>query len=163
MNHLEMLDQLVALVERSALSEIELRHPDGWRIRLTRAAHTDAARRVAPPAPPIRRPQSADAEDLAAPSNEVVADVTSRALLTIKAGIAGTFCARPAPDAPPFVSVGDIVEEGQTVAIVEAMKMLNAVEAEHRGRIVRIVAQDQSTVEAATPLFEMEPLEENHV
>ncbi|MBF5006914.1 acetyl-CoA carboxylase biotin carboxyl carrier protein [Diaphorobacter caeni] len=154
MSHLEMFEPLVALMDRSSLTELELRHADGWRIRLSRAAPSAATPASAAPAVAARPSQPAPAAPSPAPT---------AALVTTKAGIAGIFCARPSPDAPPFVSVGDIVQEGQTLAIIEAMKVLNAVESDRHGRIVRILAQDQSAVDASTPLFELEALEVIHV
>ncbi|WID95217.1 acetyl-CoA carboxylase biotin carboxyl carrier protein subunit [Bosea vestrisii] len=71
----------------------------------------------------------------------------------------GTFFRRPNPDSPPFVEVGDTVAEGQTLAVVEAMKMLNAIECDRAGRIVAIREQDGASVAAGAVLFEIEATE----
>lgn len=76
---------------------------------------------------------------------------------TVRAGLVGTLFLAPAPDQPPFVVPGDVVQEGQPLAIVEAMKMLNAVEADTSGRVVKILVEDGAQVEAGTPLFLIEP------
>ena len=79
------------------------------------------------------------------------------------AGMTGTFYRSPAPSQPTFVSVGDIVEEGQTLAIVEAMKLLNPIEADRAGRVSKILADDGAAVFSETPLFVIEDVEQADV
>ncbi|MCS7484105.1 acetyl-CoA carboxylase biotin carboxyl carrier protein [Umezawaea endophytica] len=74
------------------------------------------------------------------------------------APVVGTFYAAPEPGAAPFVAVGDVVEAGQQVAIVEAMKLMNAVEATMSGRVVRVLASDCQPVEYGQPLLLLEPV-----
>jgi acetyl-CoA carboxylase biotin carboxyl carrier protein len=68
----------------------------------------------------------------------------------------GLFYRSAAPDAPPFVEVGDVVEEGQTVCIIEAMKVFNEINAEWSGRVVAIPAEDGKLVQAGEPLVVLE-------
>lgn len=70
----------------------------------------------------------------------------------------GTFYRRPGPDKEPYVKVGDTVQPGQVVCIIEAMKLFNEIQAEISGRIVRILVEDAQPVEYDQPLFEVEPL-----
>lgn len=70
----------------------------------------------------------------------------------------GTFYRAPSPDAPPFVEVGSIVEKGDTLCLIEAMKMMNEIEAEFRGRVTRVIAGNGQTVEYGEELFFLEPL-----
>ncbi len=70
----------------------------------------------------------------------------------------GTFYRSPSPDAPPFVEAGTVVEKGDTLCIIEAMKMMNEIEAEFRGRVARVVADNGQTVEYGESLFLIEPL-----
>ena len=79
-------------------------------------------------------------------------------LVAIKSPIVGTFYRAPAPDAPPFVEVGDIVKPGQTVCIVEAMKVMNEIEAEVEGKVVDVLVQNAQPVEYGQELFLIEPL-----
>lgn len=65
----------------------------------------------------------------------------------------GTFYASPSPDKPPFVKVGDKVKKGQTICIIEAMKLLNEIESDHDGEIVKILVNNESMVEFGQPLF----------
>ncbi len=74
----------------------------------------------------------------------------------IRSPMVGTFYRAPSPDAPPFVEVGQSVELGQTVCIIEAMKLMNEIEAEHGGKIARICATNGEPVEFGQILFEVE-------
>jgi acetyl-CoA carboxylase biotin carboxyl carrier protein len=69
----------------------------------------------------------------------------------------GVFYRSPAPESPPFVQVGDKVSAGQTVCIIEAMKLMNEIEAEHAGRVVKILVQNGEAVEYGQPLLEIQP------
>ncbi|MFC6087553.1 acetyl-CoA carboxylase biotin carboxyl carrier protein [Sphaerisporangium aureirubrum] len=75
----------------------------------------------------------------------------------IRSPMVGTFYRSREPGAPPFVEVGDLVEPGQQVGIVEAMKLMNAVQAEHRGRVSEITARDGSPVQYEEPLLSLVP------
>lgn len=75
----------------------------------------------------------------------------------VNAPLVGTFYRAPSPDAGPFVEVGDKVEAGQQVAIVEAMKLMNAVTAEQGGRVVEVLVDDATPVEYGQPLFVLAP------
>ncbi|MGC9286936.1 MAG: acetyl-CoA carboxylase biotin carboxyl carrier protein, partial [Hydrogenobaculum sp.] len=70
----------------------------------------------------------------------------------------GTFYRAPSPDAPPFVEVGDIVSPGQTLCIIEALKVMNEIESDIRGRIENILVENGEIVEYGQPLFEISPL-----
>lgn len=75
----------------------------------------------------------------------------------LKSPMAGTFYRNPAPGEPPFVQVGDEVKKGQVVCIIEAMKLMNEIEADKSGTIVEIIAEDAQPVSIGTPLFVIEP------
>ncbi len=77
--------------------------------------------------------------------------------LTVKSPIIGTFYRKPAPEKSDFVKVGDIISEGDTVCIIEAMKLFNEVESEVSGKIVKVLVDDASPVEFDQPLFLVEP------
>jgi acetyl-CoA carboxylase biotin carboxyl carrier protein len=70
----------------------------------------------------------------------------------------GTFYRSPSPEAPPFVEVGDTVKAGQTVCIIEAMKLMNELESEVSGRVVRFLVENGEPVEFGQPLIELEPV-----
>lgn len=77
--------------------------------------------------------------------------------LTIKSPMIGTFYRKPSPDKPLFVNVGDSVKEGQTVCIIEAMKLFNEIESEVSGKIVKVLVDDNAPVEYDQPLFLVDP------
>lgn len=78
----------------------------------------------------------------------------------VTAPMIGTFYVAPAPNEPPFVSPGDLVEEGQTIGIIEAMKIMNEIAADRSGTIVEIVAGDGQTVEYGSPLVRIDSADE---
>jgi acetyl-CoA carboxylase biotin carboxyl carrier protein len=77
--------------------------------------------------------------------------------VTIKSPMIGTFYRSPSPDKVSFVNVGDEVEPGKVVCIIEAMKLFNEIESEVKGRIVKVLVEDASPVEYDQPLFQVEP------
>jgi acetyl-CoA carboxylase biotin carboxyl carrier protein len=85
---------------------------------------------------------------------------TGPELMTVKAPIVGTFYHAPEPGADPFVKVGDLVEAAQTVGIVEAMKLMNPIEAGQAGRVVEILVPDSTAVEFAQPLIALQAVAE---
>lgn len=76
---------------------------------------------------------------------------------TVKSPIVGTFYRAPSPDSDPYVQVGDQVKKGDTICIVEAMKIMNEIESEYEGKVAKILVEDASPVEFDQPLFEIEP------
>lgn len=142
---------LVELFDRSSLTELEY-EGDGFRLRLARngAAQGPATARAGEAPDAARR----DAVAAAAPPPAAAA---SRPMHKVIAGVAGTFFRRPAPDQPPHVEPGDVVSEGQPLGVVEAMKMLNAVEADCSGTIVSIDVEDGAMVSAGDVLMTMAP------
>ena len=104
-----------------------------------------AAAAEAPPAGPVH--------ELAAPVAAPAPAPNSNGTVQVRAPMVGTFYRAPAPGEPPFVEIGDEVEPGQQLAILEARKLMNPLEAEHAGRIVEILAENGSFVEYDQPLF----------
>ena len=82
---------------------------------------------------------------------------SGKGLLEIKSPMVGTFYRSPSPDKPPFIKVGDQIEKGDVVCIVEAMKLFNEIESEISGKIVKILVDDAQPVEYDQPLFLVEP------
>ncbi len=103
---------------------------------------------VSPAGPPTPAPEPGAAEP--------PADSTE-GLFIMKSPIVGTFYSSPSPNAPPFVKVGDTVEAGKVICIIEAMKLMNELEAEVAGRITRIYVESGQPVEYGQSLFAIEP------
>jgi acetyl-CoA carboxylase biotin carboxyl carrier protein len=141
------VDQVVDLAVRYNLAEIEV-EADGTRIRVVRE-HAPAVA----PAPRAEAAATAPLAQAAAAPAESTAH-----LVPVEAPMVGTFYRAPKPDAPPFVSEGDVVKEGQVLCIVEAMKLMNEIEAKTAGRIVKILVDNGQPVEFGQSLFLMEPL-----
>ena len=140
---LAYLERLLDLVARAPIAELELAK-DGWRIRLVKAGRQDGS-------------LARDA-GLARPQNETgAASGPAPASHVVSAGLVGVFYRAPAPGQPPFVSMGDIVTEGQTLGLLEAMKMLSPIEADRSGRITAIVPDEGASVQAGDPLFMLDP------
>ena len=101
--------------------------------------------------------QSQQASSGAGADKSKTPDATSSNYVTIKSPMIGTFYRRPSPDKPIFVEVGDEVNPGKVVCIIEAMKLFNEIESEVKGRIVKVLAEDASPVEYDQPLFLVDP------
>ncbi len=80
-------------------------------------------------------------------------DLPQENLHVIKSPLVGTFYRSPSPGAPPFVEVGDIVSPGQVLCIIEALKVMNEIESDVRGKVVKILVENGETVEYGQPLF----------
>jgi acetyl-CoA carboxylase biotin carboxyl carrier protein len=78
--------------------------------------------------------------------------------LTITSPMVGTFYRSPAPEAKPYVEVGEIIHKGQVVCIIEAMKIMNEIESDVTGRVFKVLVDDRKPVGFGTPLFELEPI-----
>ncbi len=106
---------------------------------------------------PVQAQQPApQPEAPAAAKTEEKTEDTSK-YIEIKSPMIGTFYRKPSPDKPPFVNVGDTVNEGDVVCIIEAMKLFNEIESEVSGKIVKVLVEDNSPVEYDQPLFLVDP------
>jgi acetyl-CoA carboxylase biotin carboxyl carrier protein len=152
MDH-EKLNRLLQTLEGTSVRELEFADGD-WKIKLSRDTYSNRA-------PSAFAIPGTTASSRAEPGPLARDSVAPKHVVT--AGLTGTFFRAPAPDQPPFVSVGDTVQEGQTLAVVEAMKLLNTIEADRAGRIVDIFPDDGASVSPDSALFAIEPLEVAHV
>jgi len=139
---------VVELAVRHNLAELEVEGA-GTRIRIVREHAPGASGPRVEAAPAIAAP-------LQQPAPESVESTAH--LLTVEAPMVGTFYRSPKPDAPPFVTEGDVVKEGQVICIVEAMKLMNEIESKVAGRIVKVVVENGQPVEFGQALFLVDPL-----
>ncbi len=152
MLNFDEIKKLVRLLERSQIHEIEI-YDKGRKIRLAKSsAHNGQMMMSAPPVWAAAGLPAAPAP--AAPAAPVVA--AGRNVRQVKSPMVGTFYAAPSPDADPYVQIGDLVHKGQTLCIVEAMKLMNEIESEFQGRIVEILVENAQPVEFDQPLFTIE-------
>ena len=157
---LGQLERLLAFMSDHGLEEFEYAHGD-LRIRLKKAIPQSAAPPVLalpvgqPAAPQVivaPAPQAAPSAAPQAPAAPVPAAPAADEHI-IKSPIVGTFYAAANPEAAPFVRVGDLVEAGQTVCIIEAMKLMNEIEADIAGEVARVLVENGQPVEYGEPLF----------
>jgi len=158
------LKRLIRLVQRTGIGELEL-NSGGRSVRISASpanGGTLAAGAVwAPPAGLSHAGATGTGGASVAAAGAAAAPTPSEIASTLKpitSPMVGTFYRSPAPDADPFVEVGDVVEVGQTVCIIEAMKLMNEIEAETRGRVARILVENAQPVEFGQKLFLIEPL-----
>ncbi len=146
------IKKLIELLEDSGLSEIEV-HEGEESVRIRRHGAVSAAETQAPAAPPPA-PSPAPAVPKPPAAGETPAQAQKSADgPVLRSPMVGTFYRAPAPDADPFVNVGQHVEVGQTVCIIEAMKMMNQIEADRPGVIEAILVENGAPVEFDQPLF----------
>ncbi|KAL5167185.1 Biotin carboxyl carrier protein of acetyl-CoA carboxylase, chloroplastic [Glycine soja] len=110
-----------------------------------------------PPPVPASTPAPTLARPTPTPTSAPAVKSAKSSLPPLKSPMAGTFYRSPAPGEPSFVKVGDKVKKGQVVCIIEAMKLMNEIEADQSGTIVEIVAEDAKSVSVDTPLFVIQP------
>ncbi|GJG97707.1 acetyl-CoA carboxylase biotin carboxyl carrier protein [Cupriavidus pauculus] len=159
---LKFVETLVSVLERSkALSEIE--YSDGQRHVTLKRASSGTTVSATPFDHPLAEARTLDRIPAAVEHPAAASIAAAPNTHTIVAGMIGTFYRSPAPNQPAFVSVGDSVKEGQTLAIVEAMKLLNPIDADRAGRVSEILVADGTAVGADTPLFVIEDLEASNV
>jgi acetyl-CoA carboxylase biotin carboxyl carrier protein len=155
---LHQVERVLEFMAGHNLEEFEYSQGD-FHIRLKRAVAGRAAAPVYVPAevsaPSVSSPVAAAPS--AAPSETAPAAPPKEELHVIKSPIVGTFYLAPGPDAPPFVKVGDTIQSGQVVCIVEAMKLMNEIEADMGGEIVGILAENGQPVEYGQSLFAIRP------
>lgn len=148
------IEELVRLVEESEISELTVKGPLSS-VKIVKEAQHVVAPVVAAHAPPPAAVPSAPAAE----SDEGTSDDDDRdsGLVPIESPMVGTFYESPSPDSPAYVRQGDHVSNGQVVCIVEAMKLMNEIESEVSGTIVRVAAENAKAVEFGQALFMVEP------
>jgi acetyl-CoA carboxylase biotin carboxyl carrier protein len=152
--NLEELRELITLMRDNGLAEIELERED-FRVRLRRDSGPVDAANYVPAAPPV--PAAAPAPPPAAPTHPGAQASTAASqdqdLHIIPSPIVGTFYRSPSPTADAFVKIGSNVEPDTVVCIIEAMKLMNEIQAEASGEVVKIYVENGQPVEYGQPLF----------
>lgn len=150
---LRKLKTLIDLVSESNVSELEITEAEG-KVRIVKSAPAAAVAQVVAAAPVAA---------VAAPVVQAVADAASAAAAapapaghTVKSPMVGTFYRASSPGAKPFAEIGQAIKEGETICIVEAMKILNEIEADKSGTVTRILGENGQAVEYGQPLFVIE-------
>jgi acetyl-CoA carboxylase biotin carboxyl carrier protein len=162
---LKDIEKLLDVLAGREITEFEMEQR-GVRIRVKRGnAHagnpTGAESNFSSSASPALPPQAlippVSSLPAPAPTSSVETGESTEGLYIMKSPIVGTFYAAPAPSAPSFVKLGDVVQVGQVLCIIEAMKLMNELESEVAGEIVRIYVENGQPVEYAESLFAIKP------
>jgi len=151
---LRKLKTLIDLVSDSNVSELEITEAEG-KVRIVKGP---VGAMVAAPiaAPVVVAAPIAGAPIAAAPAVLSEAEQAAAAGHVVKSPMVGTYYASSSPEAKPFVQVGTVVKEGETICIIEAMKILNEIEADKSGTITRILVDNGQAVEYGQPLFHID-------
>jgi len=153
------IKKLIELLEESGIAEIEIKEGEEA-VRISRMPTGGMVPQVAPQL--VHAAPAAAAPAAAVPGPAAVAAAESAAAKpksnehVITAPMVGTFYASPSPGAKPFVEIGDEIKVGQVLCIIEAMKMMNQIEADKSGRVASVMARNGDPVEFGQPLFVVE-------
>jgi acetyl-CoA carboxylase biotin carboxyl carrier protein len=152
MNLKELKEIIDIFSSRESIEELEL-EKSGVRLRIRRASnHTGAAVAIAPASVAALAPTPPPVS--LSPDTE---QKTDEALYYVKSPIVGTFYKSPSPTTDPFVSIGDFVEKGSVICIIEAMKLMNEIESDVAGEIVSVLVDNGQPVEYGEKLFAIRP------
>ncbi len=147
---LRKLKTLIDLVSESNVSELEITEAEG-KVRIVKSAGVAVAAPSVVTAPVAAAPQAAAA--LAPPVAETPAVAVGH---TVKSPMVGTFYRSSSPGAAPFVQIGSVIKEGDTLCIIEAMKILNEIESDKSGTVTQILCENGQATEYGQPLFIVE-------
>lgn len=158
--NIEDIKDLIIAIDKTTIEKVEIEKND-FKIMISKKASNEAF---------IPKPTTSESENSSISArimdgnirefeneiNEVEYDtslIDDESIFVVKSPIVGTFFKAPGPDSPPFVDIGDMVEKGQTLCIIEAMKIMNEIECEHEGQIMEIFIEDEGIVEFGQPLM----------
>lgn len=145
------IHDLVEILTQRNLTEIEIERK-GLRIRIRKDAVSSG-----PPSAAVTATTGQPESVVTAQVDTGLTPVETSRFLTVTSPIVGTFYRAPSPDADPYVEEGDLVQKGQVICIVEAMKLMNEIESEADGRVVKILVESGAAVEYGQPLFLIDP------
>ena len=145
--NVRQIRELAQILRQNGLSAIEVSENE-YHVRLECSA-------CAAPLPSVEAPPAVAVQPAAASEKQADVGVDFNDIIEVKSPLVGVFYASPAPDAEPFVKVGDKVKKGDVLCIVEAMKLMNEITASHDGEIVDVCIQNGSVVEFGQTLFKL--------
>lgn len=150
--NIKEIKEMISLMNENGLTELEV-EKDGMRIRLKKTGST---------AESLNGPVVIERENTGSLSKfKEISDTAEKSAtkaLEIKAPMVGTFYRAPSPEAAPFIEVGQTIEPGQVICIIEAMKLMNEIKSEIKGKVLGILVENVEPVEFGQPMFLIEPL-----
>lgn len=165
---LKDIQELIKFVAKSGATEVDL-EIDNVKISIKsppkkKRGEVDEVTTIIQQAPAqvVAAPVAVPAPSTAAAPTENAPATTEKTedesnYITVKASMIGTFYRSASPETPPFVSVGDTIKEGDTICIIEAMKLFNEIESEVSGKVVKVLVDDSTPIEFDQPLFLVDP------
>jgi len=145
---LEDLKEIIELLRETDITELQV-EKDGTKVKIKREKYLQSIDI------PSHRPSVVSAQE--AQMREVAAEEPEQRLITITSPIVGTFYRSPSPEAPTFIEIGQKVKRGQVLCLIEAMKLMNEIECEVDGTVVKALVDNGQAVEYGEPLFLVEP------
>ena len=156
----KQIQQLIKFVSKTDVAEVNIEN-NNFKINIkgSKSQTKEVSQQVVqqPIQPQIQTPIAQPIHVETLKSEVQQTDSSSDNYLTVKSPIIGTFYRKPSPDKDAFVNVGDTIKEGDTLCVIEAMKLFNEIESDFSGKIVKILVEDASPVEFDQPLFLIEP------
>jgi acetyl-CoA carboxylase biotin carboxyl carrier protein len=157
--NLSQIQELIKFVSKSGVSEVAIEQKD-FKITIkateARGKMQEVIQVAMPAAAPVVMPAAAPAVAAAPAPAAPVAEVKGNTI-EVRSPMIGTFYRSPGPDKPAFIEVGQTIKTGDTVCVIEAMKLFNEIESEVSGTIVKVLVNDSTPVEYDQPLFLVEP------
>ena len=161
---LRYVKKLNDMIDESSVDSIEITSDKGVKIRISKSPQRGAVQMAAPmqmpavmAAPPVARLSPAEGVPAIADDAPAKAEAAKAAGLEVKSPMVGTFYSSPEPGAKAYVSVGDRVQKGQILCIIEAMKIMNEIESEYSGVVREVLVQNAQPVEYGQVLFRVDP------
>jgi acetyl-CoA carboxylase biotin carboxyl carrier protein len=164
---LRYVKKLIEMIDESSVDSIEISSEKGIKIKIAKNPVQRGSGPIATPgsvpavlAPGLLEGRITPAAGMPLPTIEqpvTESDRSASSLLEVKSPMVGTYYGAPEPGAKPYVSVGDRVQKGKTLCIIEAMKIMNEIESEYAGVVKEILAQDAQPVEYGQVLFRIDP------
>lgn len=155
--NLNEIQDLIKFVSKSGVTEVEIEQKDFKITIKAEKAKADAPIYVQAAAPAQIAAAPVAAPVAQTPAAPVAAANDDAKYITVKSPMIGTFYRSAGPDKEPFITVGQSINKGETVCIIEAMKLFNEIEAEISGKIIKVLVDDASPVEYDQPLFLVDP------
>lgn len=149
---LKQIKKILDLIAESEVNEVSIEEGD-FKIKVKKTGTVEQVAYTQPIAAPVAAPQAPAAPAATSSEANEPAKPAAASGDTLKSPIVGTFYGASSPDADPFVKVGDKISKGQTLCIIEAMKIMNEIEAEFGGTVKEILVTDATPVEFDQPLF----------
>ena len=148
MMEFEDLKEIIELLKETDITELQV-EKDGTKVKIKREKYMQSIEI------PAQRPSVIPSQETIV--KEIVADEAEQRLITITSPIVGTFYRSPSPEAASFIEIGQKVKKGQVLCIIEAMKLMNEIECEADGIVVKALVDNGQTVEYGEPLFLVDP------